>query len=113
MAATITVDSRTNTNSSLLSHQARGAKFVFGTITMDSGYVTGGEAVSFPGVATAGIAAMFINNKNGYSFEFDKTNSKVKAYYCELSAGTDGVLIQVAASVDLSGVTADFLLIGY
>lgn len=112
MSATVTIDSRSNTNNSLVSHQARGVKFIFGTITLDSSYANGGESVTFPGVATAGIAAVFINNKSGYSFEFDKTNSKVKAYYCELSAGTDGAQIEVA-TIDLSGVTADFMLIGY
>jgi len=113
MAATVTVETRANTNFSILSHQARGLEIVFGTITFDDEYVTGGEAIAFPGVATAGIAAMFIQNKSGYSFTFDKTNSKALAYYCELSAGTDGVQIQVASSVDLSGVTADFMLLGY
>jgi hypothetical protein len=113
MAATVTIDTRANTNHSISSHQARGLEIVFGTITFDSEYATGGESVTFPGVATAGIAAVFIQNKSGYSFEFDKTNSKALAYYCELSAGTDGVQIQVASSVDLSAVTADFMLLGY
>ena len=113
MAATVTPEARANTNNSLLSHSARGLKVLFGTITFDSSYPTGGESVTFPGITTGEIGIVLIQNKGGYSFSFDKTNSKVLAYYDELSAGTDGVQIQVASSVDLSAVTADFAVFGY
>ena len=113
MAATVTPDSRSNTNYSLLSGSARGLVLMFGTVTMDDEYATSGEALSLPGLATGSVAAFVINNKNGYSFEFDKTDHKLKAYYCDLSAGTDAAQIQVASSVDLSGVTADFICIGF
>lgn len=54
-----------------------GIRLVSGTINFDSSYPTGGELVDIP---LKEVHGMFIENKAGYMFEYDRANKKVKAY---------------------------------
>lgn len=54
-----------------------GLRLVTGTIDFDASYPTGGEAISLP---LSEVNGMLIENKAGYSFEYDRVNKKVKAF---------------------------------
>ena len=112
MAGTVTPDVRMSGVPSMQSALARGMKFSVGELVLDSSYATGGELCVIPGIASDQIVMCALSSEDGYVFSMIKSTSTVKAYYCELSAGTDGALIEVAASVDLSGVTVDYFCIG-
>ena len=47
---------------------------------------------------------------SGYVFEYDYTNSKIKAYWCDYDAAADGAMTEVTDTTDLSGVTGVRLL---
>jgi len=74
-----------------------GLRLVTGTIDFDSSYPTGGEAIELP---LNDVKGMFIENKAGYVFEYDRTNKKVKAF-----TPTAAIANTLSASVD-AGATA-------
>lgn len=89
-------------------------RFVRGTIAFDSSYPTNGEAWDLSKIFPTEVQAVFIENKSGYIFEYDKTNKKLKAFYFDYDAGADGPAIEVANDVDLEALTGiGFLAIGY
>lgn len=51
---------------------------------------------------------------SGYVFKYDYSNRKLLAYYCDYSTNTDGALIQVADSADISKSVSNthFMAIG-
>ena len=75
------------------------------TADFDSSYPTGGEGLSADNLGLAAIELVVPTPKSGYVFEYDYSNSKLKAYYADYDAAADGALIEVAATTDLSGVT--------
>jgi len=113
MAGTVTPDIRMNATPTLLRHVASGMKVSFGELVLDDSYVENGETCAIPGIGTANVVFVLLSSEDGYVFSFNRANSKVLAYYNDLSAGTDSAMIQVATSVDLSGVTVDYLAFGY
>ncbi len=81
-----------------------------GTITFDSSYPTGGEAVT---AANFGLSVMdhlqFNQGEDGYVFHWDKANAKIIAY----EAGADGApLDEVADTTDLSSVVVEAIATG-
>lgn len=90
MAATLTVD-KVNTR------HLTGLRLVTGTLAFDSSYPTGGEAISLP---LNEVKGMFIENKSGYMFEYDRINKKVKAFHPRAAIANT-----LAASVD-AGATS-------
>jgi len=90
-------------------------RFIQGKIAFDTSYPTGGEAFSLADMGLAGGVLDFcmFEPESGYIFEYDHTNNKVLAYYCDYDAVADGALIQVANTTDLSALTdARFIAIG-
>jgi len=72
------------------------------TIDFDSSYPSGGEALTPADLALREIKTLIVESKDGYQFEYDYANEKVKAF----EAGADGgALDEVADSTDLSSVT--------
>jgi len=112
MAGTVTPDVRMNGVPTILSHVARGMKFSIGELVLDSSYATGGETCVIPGIPSDRIVLCLLSSEDGYIFSMIKSTSKVQAFYTDASTATDGVLVEVAASVDLSGVTVDFFCLG-
>lgn len=76
MAGTKTPSVILNTNSSLQSALARGMKFETGSFAFDSSYPIGGESMTF-GFTPSVVE---IPSQGGYKFEYDHTNSKIKAF---------------------------------
>jgi hypothetical protein len=76
-----------------------------GTVGFDDSYPTGGEVFTPAGVGFVAFDRVDVAPKNGYVFQFDYTNNKILAYYGDYSESSDGPLVQVANTADLSGVT--------
>lgn len=75
------------------------------TVTLDSSYVTGGEAIT---ANQAGLSRIddvnIMSTSGGYVAAWDQTNLKFIAYYADYDAVGDGALIQVPNTTDLSAV---------
>jgi hypothetical protein len=82
-----------------------GYKLITGSIAFDSSYPTGGEAMDLSKKIPTDLHMVWFEANGGYVFQYDYANKKVKAYYADYSESTDGVLIEVANAVDLSGLT--------
>lgn len=111
MGLTITKDPHMNTDFSLQSALARGMKLEIGKFTPDNSWLAAGEEMSFGFTPVA----VFIENKGGYVFEYDYTNSKVLAYYADYDAAADGALIAVIDTTDISSACANtrYMAIGF
>lgn len=82
---------------------------MWGTFAFDSSYPTGGEALAaadivnqFPG----GVEQITIENAGGYIFKWDRANAKILAYFGDNDNASDGPLIEIANTTDLSALTA-------
>lgn len=61
--------------------QVQGHRYrVSGTIAFDSSYPVGGETLTPNDFGLSSIEDILVSNRNGYSFEFDKTNTKLKVF---------------------------------
>lgn len=77
------------------------------SITPDSSWLAAGEALARSAFGfTARTDLVLFEQKGGYTFEYDDTNQKVLAYYADYSSGTDGALIAVPDTTDISGIGA-------
>lgn len=98
MAATVTVDHSINMGEFVLE---------FGTITLDSSYPTGGEAIDVTG--DAGYYDCSLSpSTGGYVGTFVASSQKVMALYGDNNNASDGPLIEVPATTDLSAVVFRF-----
>jgi len=83
-----------------------------GTITLDSSYPTGGEALAAAAFGIDNIDFVSFGGAGGYVLEYDYANAKVMAWYGDFNAVADGALIEVPNTTDLSTVSAHFVLVG-
>lgn len=112
MGATVTRVGNMGSQSSMQAALARGLKFEMGTFAFTgTDYPTGGEDVSGKFGFTPDV--VILESDDGYILKYDATNQKVLAYYADYDAAADGALIQVAADVDLSGVSAKYIAFGF
>lgn len=105
MAVTVTVD---NTELVGRKRQKRG------TITFDSSYPTGGEAVTPADFGLVAITDMQFEGDDGYVLRWDRstTSPKVMAYWVDTT--TDGApMAEVANTTNLSAVVSRFTVTGY
>lgn len=86
------------------------SRIVVGTFTFSSSYTTNGEACD-PGLGTINLATCD-PCVGGYTFQYDYSAKKLKAFYADYDAGADGALIEVAAEVDLDAVSVKMIFIG-
>lgn len=71
-----------------------------GSIAFDSSYPTGGESASDISANFSTLTSIVFDNEDGYSFEYDKTNNKIKAYLHQ----TRPILVQEEAVTVASNV---------
>ena len=92
-----------------------GPELRFIDITFDDSYPTGGEAITAANIGFTTIYAVFPPaSLGGCVLEWDKTNSKIKAWYADYDATGDGILIELANTSDvLDGLIARCLVYGY
>jgi len=80
-----------------------------GTIAFDSSYPTGGESLSDISKYFKTLLFCFVEDNSGYSFTFDKTNNKVKAYAPVIvvagsgTADANNSLIKVVTTIEVAG----------
>jgi hypothetical protein len=92
MALTVTVDQVPN-RQSWLGHSARHSRLTSGTITFDSSYATGGEAIAAANVALLRkIDAIMFDSEDGFVFKYDKSNAKVMAFSPAITPSTSGII---------------------
>jgi len=75
------------------------------TINFDSSYPTGGEPLSARNLALGVVDNLQVFPKNGYIFEYDYTNSKLKAYHPR-AAITNTLAVSTPVLAHASGATA-------
>lgn len=85
-----------------------------GTLTFDSSYPTGGEAVTIASLGLTTLEAIIVNASGGYNAVWDRsvTAPKILVYVGDNDAGADGPGAQVANTTDLSAVVVTYLAIG-
>jgi hypothetical protein len=110
MAATITFDAGQE------GRYVQGDRYVrTGTLNVGT-YATNGVAVTKANFdLPVSLTHLEVDSSGGYIFEFDKANSKIKAYRQKdpaAAGGADIPLPEVANAVDLSSITPRFRAVG-
>lgn len=79
---------------------------VLATVDFDSSYPTGGEALSDAdlGLNDDNLEVLCFH-RNGYWFQYDKTNQKLLAYYADNNNASDGPAIEVPDTTSLATLT--------
>ena len=85
---------------------------VIADITLDDEYPTNGEAIDTDSFGLKAVDMVIPSPAAGYVFEFDYANSKLKAYYCDYSASTDGAMIEAADKTSLENVVVRVMALG-
>ncbi len=86
------------------------------SFSLDSSYPTGGET-GLQALCKAALSrdvtilGFIAQDCGGYLPVWDPTNSKLKVYYADNNNASDGPLIEVPNTTDLSGVTVKGILI--
>lgn len=98
MAVTVTINKR----------EAVGrARYRSGTIDFDASYPTGGESLSAADLGLGSVDLCLLAPASGLMFEYDHTNSKVKALYPTGGAAAPATRVApVAAAPTASGANA-------
>ena len=85
-------------------------KYVIKTITCDSSYPTGGEAISATEVGLESIALVLLSpDHNGYVAQFDYTNSKISLWE---AGANDAALAEFANTGISSSVVVSAIFYG-
>jgi hypothetical protein len=88
-------------------HRTHVYDFVF-----DSSYPTGGEALTAADVGLRAIETLdVVEVPDGYTFSYDRTNSKLQAFYGDANA-SDAPAVEVANAADLALVNGRFIARG-
>ena len=96
----------TNTETGVYAKSVGDEYETYKSLAFDASYPTGGEALTASDLGfQAAPRDVRIEPKSGYVFEYDKTNSKVLAYYGDNNNAADGPLIEVANAANLSTLT--------
>lgn len=86
-------------------------KEVFGTITFDSSYATGGEAFVPADFGLSRLDWLQVAGATGYLAVWDGSASAPKVLLYRQTAAT-GALVEVPATTNVSTVTARFVAVG-
>jgi hypothetical protein len=82
------------------------------TVTGDSSYETGGEALTANQLGLSRITALVPVPNTGYIPVWDAANSKLKIFYGDNNNASDGPLIEIPNATDVSAVTFTVLAFG-
>ena len=100
-----------NVSANAASPENYGIAFRVCTLTFDSSYPTGGEALAATGVEATEIVHVIAPMTSGYVFQWDQANLKLLAYYADYNAVGDGALIQVPNTTDLATLAPRCLIL--
>ena len=93
-----------------------GERVVRGTITFDSSYATGGETFDIVNIGLTMLSHLtFAVGTSGYVPVWNRSTSapEAQAFYGDNNNASDGPLIEVPSTTDLSAVTVGYTAIGY
>jgi len=86
------------------------------TATFDSSYATGGEQFSAATLGLAYIEDVVVNDSKGYTFDpviaTGGLTCKLLAYWDDGNATSDGALVQVTSTTDMSAVAPTITVYG-
>ena len=82
-------------------------KEVFGVITFDSSYATGGEAVTLAQLGLSRLDWLMVNAGAGYLPVWDGSTTTPKVLLYRQTAAT-GAFVEVPSTTDMSAVTVRF-----
>ena len=92
----------------------RYTKYKTGTITFDSSYPTNGEALTASSVGLSSkVEFISVSPAAGLVFEYDYSDSKLKAIWPTTDATAPAAGEEVANATDLSTVICNFIAFGY
>lgn len=74
-------------------------------ITPDDSWLAAGEDLDLTNYVANIESVSIDSDPGGYAWAYDRSAKKLLAYYADYDATSDGALIAVANSVDLSGIT--------
>ena len=94
------------------SHINGGRTFDIYSVTFDSSYPTGGESLVAADLDLDSIELVIAPSASGYIFEYDYSAHKLKALYGDNNNASDGPLIEVPNTTDLSAISTRVLVIG-
>lgn len=80
-------------------------KYRIVTVDFDSSYPTGGEVLTAGDLQLVSVMKVDAQLTSGYGFQYDHANEKLLAYYGDNNNASDGPLIQVPNTTDLSAIT--------
>lgn len=88
--------------------------FNFATITWDATYPAGGEAVTASDFGLSRLDYLVALDAAGFTCQYIPSTGKIKVFYADYNAASDGLLIEVAVgdTAILSGIVTTFLAIG-
>lgn len=75
-------------------------------VTPDSSWLAAGEALVAADFGLTTLLAVLCESKGGYVFTYDRANGKLRAYYGDNNNASDGALIAVPDTTDISGIGA-------
>ena len=84
-------------------------------LTFDDSYPTGGELLGPADLGTTypPLFVFGVRDCAGYVFDWDRANQKLKVYYSDDNDSSDGPLIEVPNTTDLSTLSPIVLVIGW
>ena len=86
-------------------------KMVSGVITLDSSYVTGGEAVTLAQLGLSRLDFLCLTAGIGYLPTWDGSTTAPKVLVYRQTAAT-GALVEVPSTTDMSATTVRFIAFG-
>lgn len=82
------------------------------TITMDSSYATGGEAVALADLGVSRLDSIFPASRSGYVAGWNGSTSAPKIMLYRQTAASSA-LVEVPSTTDVSATIVDLLVFGY
>jgi len=100
-----------------MSRSVSGDEFVVkATATFDSSYLTGGESFSASTLGLSYITSVVVNDSKGYTYDTVVASGgatcKLLAYWDDGNATSDGALVQVTSTTDMSAVAPKITVYG-
>lgn len=101
MALTV---SQIESDGTSLGHVAGDLRMQFIDVTPDASWLAAGEALVAADFGLTQVLFAAVEPVAGYVFHYDIDAAKLKAYHADYSSSSDGALIAVPDTTDISGI---------
>lgn len=89
-----------------LGHVVGDLRVAFLDVTPDASWLAAGEPLAKSNFGLTDVLFVACESKGGYVFRYDRANEKLLAYYGDNNNTSDGPLIAVPDTTDISGIGA-------